>query len=168
MGKIDYTCHPEDCRFTNEWDNQGWKNYEFRNFDGKFYNGYSWGDTIITKINQCSAHISRHTLRGGADTILVHPSCSNLIKSLEFYQVDKKKLGGRYNVIVTKKVNPDSVMVCRAEYFNLTHVSKFLRDEEQDYSDPICVPVEDVFDTDEKVEEYKRGLMACVKILNYK
>jgi len=157
----------EDCKFTNEWDALGWKNYINSQGENTYAGGYKWEDTVMTKINQCTATISRHSMRGGADTIMVHPDNSELITNLEYYQYDKCKLGGRYDVIITTKVSPNKIFVGRDEYFNLTHVSKFLGDEEASNLEPYCVPIEEVYTTKEAVAEYKRGLMGCVKILNY-
>tara|TARA_R110000868_G_scaffold176916_4_gene414977 strand:+ start:8758 stop:9267 length:510 start_codon:yes stop_codon:yes gene_type:complete len=152
----------EDCTNVLEWDYLGYKLHN-EQLGQDVYWPSNWSNTIITKINMMSAMISQVTLRGGADTIWVHPKNAKLITSFEYYY--DKTIGGRYEVIITKRIESNQLFVGRKEYFNLTHVSKFLSESEP--NDPICVPIEKVYKTPDEVEEYKGKLVGCIKLLNY-
>ena len=158
----------EDCKWVTKWDYLGWQkqnvlvNGYYEGRYGEPYTQSDWMNTLMTKINQVSAQIHMSTMRGAADTILVHPKSAKFITNQEYYQTDKRLLNGRYKVIQTRKIGVDEVFIGREESFNLKYVSDriYNTDEYQ------VVPLRDKYKTDEEVEEYKSTLMGCVKILN--
>ncbi len=74
-----------------EWEYNGWKERGWSQRD--------WLQTIMTKINECSAKIHRQSLNGGADTIECGSNLEEIFDALEYYDNTKDKpLGGRYTV----------------------------------------------------------------------
>jgi len=152
----------EDCKWVDKWDILGWVEYnksEAR--QGEPVSQSDWNSTVMTKIDIVSSMVHRSTMRGAADTLWVHPTNSKLITEGEYYQADKKMWAGRYNVIVTKKIEPNNIFVGREEYFNLEFVTT--TDDDGEY---VKTRIEDANYSDEELVEYRRKLMGCVKILN--
>jgi len=72
-----------------------------------------WNQTLMTKINQISAMISKDSMRGGANVILIPSHLVGLIQSLLYMNVNIVKykgyyifgaLAGRYRVCVVPKI----------------------------------------------------------------
>lgn len=71
------------------WDYLGWKNHQ--TYDNATQN--DWNQTLITRINEITNQISMSTLKGKANKILLNSKCAAVLKTLEFYNDEKKKLG---------------------------------------------------------------------------
>ena len=68
------------------WDYNEWK---YGNA-GQSFMGYTqkdWNQTLVTKINQCSAQIHKTTLRGGANWIVISSEVSAVFDDLEYFHV---------------------------------------------------------------------------------
>ena len=89
-----------------------------------------WNQTLVTKINQCSAMINQDNYRsesemlGGANTLLITPEIKEIFNSLEYIHYDGftnykgyYKLGnlsGRYLVFVIPELTKErKIYVCR-------------------------------------------------------
>ena len=83
------------------WDYAGWMN-----MDAGFspYSQKDWNQTLITKINQCSAHIHQKSSIGGATRLECGTNLEAIFDDLEYYNSDTKKLGGRYEVTFKKEL----------------------------------------------------------------
>ena len=149
-----------DCKWNATWDYLEWKEV---NLIANAYTQEDWTRTLITKVNQVSAQINMATMRGGADTIFVHPAISKLITNDEYYQPESKSLGGRYRVVITSKIPIYEIFICREEYFDLHYVSERIHNTSEYES----VPLRDKHKTDREVESYRARLMGCIKISNY-
>lgn len=83
-----------------------------------------WNQTLMTKINQVSATILKHTMRGGANLILIPEHHVNLFKTLEYLKVNEIQhngyselgtLSGRFLVCVVPEINKIRVVTGREE-----------------------------------------------------
>lgn len=102
-----------DAAWRLRWDYNGWKSNAF---SGSLTQR-DWNQTLITKINQISAQIHQATLRGGANTIVVSPEIEKVFKTIEYYKVKDKSVGGRYKVIVDNEIDPMSILI----YYDTPH-----------------------------------------------
>jgi hypothetical protein len=88
------------------WDYNGWKKATTTPFTIR-----DWNQTLITKLNQISAQIHKSTNRGGANTIVIAPENLPLIESLEYYNIETKKIGNRYDVIINNWMPRHEVLI---------------------------------------------------------
>ena len=79
-----------------------------------------WNQTLLTKINQCSAQIFREV--GKADTIEVSPNILHVFESMDYYDRHVMVLSGRYKLIVNK----DWVSVVKVYKQNNSHIYKVI------------------------------------------
>ena len=101
------------------WDYTGWE----RAGDGFFGTIKDWNQTIITKINELSAHIHQKTLRGGGNVLECGTNLEFIFNDLEYYDSEEQMVGARYNVIFKEELQstirvyndevPDLIMVVR-------------------------------------------------------
>ena len=146
----------EDCKYINEWDYKGWMNMSYPNPD--FQN--DWNQTLLTKINQTSAMICKTSYYGGANFIQLNSKLLPLIETLEYYNPVLKSLNGRYAVVVNDELEDNVIF--------LEHTIK-----DGDWEN-IVKQIEEnceylkIKSNPPTLEEYKKGLRGCVKILNYK
>lgn len=109
-------------KIQNSWNVMGWKNNP--NFFGT---PEDWHQTIVTKINEISAHIHMATLLGGADSIETHSSNMIFIESAEYYNKSTKKLGKRFDVVINDTLDINSILVYKAQ--NIQNLSKNIQEK---------------------------------------
>ena len=83
-----------------EWDLRGWMGVE----DPTPHAQREWNKTLLQKINLISNKIQQSSLRGGADTIIVHPDLEVLFHP-DHYDDFRKKLMDKFNVILDPTVD---------------------------------------------------------------
>jgi hypothetical protein len=93
--------------------NETWDFYGHRGVGttSNFYSQRDWNQTLITKINMVASRIHHSSLRGGGDTIELHPKMLFILESLEFYNIVEKKLAGRFDVIVNNTIEENVIFV---------------------------------------------------------
>lgn len=78
------------------WDYNGWRKASSA---ASPYTQKDWNQTLITKVNQCSAQIHKSTLRGGANFIIVSSEISAIFDDLEYFHVsDANPEQDQYNM----------------------------------------------------------------------
>lgn len=107
---------PKDCDLT--WDVNGWKRNDVYTYLQK-----DWNQTLITKVNQCSAYIHQQSGIGGATVIEVGTNLEGIINDLDYCNSNDNRLGSRYDVVFKKELQstvrvyhdkkPDLVMVVK-------------------------------------------------------
>lgn len=150
----------ENCKFTIEWDNEGYKVWDSP------YTG-PWTDTLLTKINQCSAMIHKSSQYGGASFIKINSKLLPLIESVYYYNSEEKTLAGRYIIEIDNDIEDNLMFVYHRLLKNeVEFVPEFISPLYDGdfwtftFVDARMIPKE-------KVEEYKKGLCTCITIKNY-
>jgi hypothetical protein len=82
------------------WDFMGWK----ENNEPEVGLQLKWNKTLLEKFTQVSAQINRSSMRGGADTITLHPQIEGLLHP-DYYDNNRKILNNIYNVILDDTMN---------------------------------------------------------------
>lgn len=77
------------------WDFMGWK----ENNEPEVGLQLKWNKTLLEKFTQISSQINRNSMRGGADTITMHPALELLLHP-DYYDNHRKILMGGYTVIL--------------------------------------------------------------------
>jgi hypothetical protein len=95
------------------WDHKGWR---IEDIISTLYSQKDWNQTLVTKINQISAHIIQHSQYGGANEIMVHPNLFALIATLEYYNPKLEMLSGRYSVTIDESIPKDKIFVRRKDF----------------------------------------------------
>lgn len=103
------------------WDYSGWKT----NIDPE-YTKHEWKQTLYTAINRCSANISKLTLSGGANFIVIPVEMSKSILNLMAFEVNIEDnlstflgmrqcgtLGGRYRVFIDHFSRGSEILIGR-------------------------------------------------------
>jgi hypothetical protein len=83
-----------------------WKRFGHIGKEMFFGTTHDWNQTLMTKINECSAHIHKRSLTGGATNIFLNETAYEYVSDLEFFHKSNDKndnslkgnLGGRYAV----------------------------------------------------------------------
>jgi len=101
----------ENCAHSKEWDYHGHKAL----VETTSYSQGDWNQTLMTRINNIGAHIYQNSHRGGPNTLKLHPSLMSLIETLEYYNKDENKVGGRFNVVVNDEVEHDTIYVYHSD-----------------------------------------------------
>lgn len=100
-------------RWVDTWDAKGYeKNANWFGLEDE------WNQTLLTKINQISAQMHMSTLLGGADTIEVDSSTFMIISTFEYFDPLTFKIGSRYDVIINKDMEKNTVSVYRKDIPN--------------------------------------------------
>lgn len=87
-----------------EWDLRGWMGVE----EPTPYVQRDWNKTLLQKINLVSNKIQHSSLRGGADTIIIHPDLEVLFHP-DHYDDFRKKLMDKFNVILDPTVDRNRI-----------------------------------------------------------
>jgi hypothetical protein len=102
-------------RLQNKWDYLGWKKHTTYELP---IEQKDWSQTLITKINELSAHIHMAGCTkenpnglGPADTIMMNNRCFDIIKKLEYFKPEEMRLGTRFNVVVNNMIGANAVFV---------------------------------------------------------
>lgn len=157
----------ENCTYSNEWDYLGHVGV-FPNMSGfDDDNQKDWNQTLVTKINQCSANIFHTSQYGGGSYIKINSKLFPLFKSLKFYDDELKSLSGRFTIEIDDSIEDNIIFVCHRLLKNeVLFVPEFISPT---YGDQFWkwTFVEARLVPEEKVNEYKKGLCAYVIIKNY-
>jgi dCMP deaminase len=104
---IDALCEQtkKDDYKTIEWD------YKITRNSTDFTSRRDWNQTLMTKINQCSAIIFKANNRCGANKVRVTPHLFKIVSTLEFFNNETMILAGRYDVIIDYKLPKDEIVV---------------------------------------------------------
>jgi hypothetical protein len=103
------------------WNYLGWKNWDIQ----LGYPQRDWAQTLMTRINEISASIHMRSCvydektkitseLGPADTIIMNEHCFEIIKSLEFFNVENSSLVSK-KVIVDNTIDEDVIFVLRKD-----------------------------------------------------
>jgi hypothetical protein len=130
----------DNCKHIKEWDYQGHKELN----ETTSYSQGDWNQTLLTKINNVGALIYQSLSMGIPNTLKLHPSLMSLIETLEYYNKDDNKVGGRFNILLNNEVEPNIIYVYR--------------------SDEVKV-IENC--SEEEVSDYIKSTQGYVKVLNY-
>ena len=137
------------------WDFMGWK----ENNEPEVGLQLKWNKTLLEKFTEISAQINRNSMRGGADTITLHPQIEGLLHP-DNYDNHRKVLNNIYNVILDENVDKYAI-----ELKNL----KILEDLKviPESSAPGEVTLKRIEDcTEEQVVNYIEGLIGYVIVEN--
>lgn len=137
-----------------EWDLRGWMGVEEPTPNAQ----REWNKTLLQKINLISNKIQQSSLRGGADTIIVHPDLEVLFHP-DHYDDFRKKLMDKFNVILDPTVDRNRIELNNRE---LLEDLKFIpvRTENEIEIKPLISCSED------EVIKYIEGLVGFVLIEN--
>jgi|688.fasta_scaffold562817_2 hypothetical protein len=148
----------EDCKHSTSWDYLGWTPFS------DFYGQLNWNETLITMVNQISAHIHKSSFRRGADTIIINPK--NLILFNSFYDQETQSLRNRYKIVLNDDISLNHIFVCnRTDNTNPQMVVRPV--EVGDGEIPEIMVLHERQCTPEEVLEYKRNLCGYIEIQNY-
>lgn len=137
------------------WDFMGWR----ENNEPEVGLQLRWNTTLIEKFTQISSQINRNSMRGGADTITLHPQIEGLLHP-DYYDNHRKILNNIYNVVLDENVDKYAI-----ELKNL----KVLEDLKAIpvMTEPGSITVKLIDDVpEEQVIEYIEGLIGYVIIEN--
>lgn len=155
----------ENCKFTTEWDYKGHLGTEGCS---PYDNQVDWNQTLITKINMCSANIYRDSTCGGASFIKINSKLLPLIETLMYYGKNEKTLSGRYRIEIDDTIEEDLVFVYHRLLKNeIEFYPEYLLSTYDKESFWKWTFVEARMIPEEKVNEYKKGLCSCIRIINY-
>ena len=143
-----------------KWDYKGWTEHssEFS------HTQEDWNQTLITKINQLAAQISRTSVRSVKRVVRANERIiNNLIKTFEYYDSETNMLSGRYKIVIDDLIIDNTIYV----YSDLL------------FEKPMLVPDKEIgffdiqkfsfaTDIDQKdVDLYTSKLIGKINILNY-
>lgn len=146
----------DNCKHIKEWDYQG--HNELREITS--YSQGDWNQTLLTKINNVGALIHQSSRRGGPNTLKLNSSLMPLIETLEYYNKDDNKVGGRFNIILNNDVEPNIIYVYHSDEVKTIPVIT-----EGDNGMIELKVIENC--SEEEVSDYIKSTQGYVKILNY-
>ena len=150
-----------EYQFKTEWD---YKNPENESIE----NQSEWNYTIIFYINHISALVHKFSLRGGVDTIVIHPSIEWLFNN-NYYDNSTKMLLQRYQIKFDESINRNIIKLENLKLLdNLIMIPKKfdIGDEGNVHNMPI-VKFEHINSySQNEIDEYKSGLGGYIEILN--
>lgn len=141
-----------------EWDLRGWMGIE----EPTPHAQREWNKTLLQKINLISDKIKKTSLRGGADTIIVHPDLEVLFHP-DHYDDFRKKLMDKFDVILDSTMERNKIEINnRQSLEDLTFISFLIEGEEMN-----AVEFKHINScTDEEVIKYVEGLVGFILIEN--
>lgn len=127
---------------------------------------------FLIRINQMSAQTHKSTLRGGADTIRIHPSLEFLLEN-EYYNKETLQIGSRYNIIFDENIDRNIVYVYFSENYNPKILTTIVGNnivmkinKKMVAPDKINLVSESVYASEEEVEEYIKRGCGYIEIIN--
>ncbi len=149
----------DNCKFILEWDYLGCK--ELVETIG--YSQNDWNQTLIVRINNIGALIYQSSRRGGPNTLKLHPSLMPLIETLEYYNKDENKIGGRFNIITDDKVEQDIIYVYHSD--EILSIPIITEATDSDWGMIEFKSVD--YCTQEQVDNYINSTQGYIKVVNY-
>ena len=92
------------------WDASGY--IDNVNFHG---NKTDWSYTLLTKINEISAHIHMATLIGAADTIEINSFNLYLLKDTEYFNESNMRLLSKYEIIINDFIDKNIIIIYKKD-----------------------------------------------------
>jgi hypothetical protein len=137
-----------------EWDLRGWMGVEEPTPNAQ----REWNKTLLQKINLISDKIKQSSLRGGADTIIIHPELEVLFHP-DHYDDFRKILMGVFNVLIDPTMDKNRIELNnRGLLADLQYIP--VRTENEIEIKPISSITED------EVIKYIEGLVGFILIDN--
>lgn len=164
----------EDCKHQLTWDYLGYEKLECPKM---FEFQKDWNQTLITQMNQCSARIFKSSLRGGATTVYVNSRVLPIIETFMYYNPETKMIAGRFNVVVDETIDDDNVFMMNKTLYdkdfhvipNFTLGEPFVNENGETETIVNDLEYSHIkYCSDEQILEYKKGLIGCIEIQNYK
>lgn len=151
----------EDCKWNFEWDYKKYLEYKKEGIYPESALQEDWNNTLVTKINQCSATIFKASMAGGATTIAIHSNLIPIFESLEYYDITNKTLGGRYIVEIDDNLEPNVIYA----YRNWPSIRVLGGLDENGFASTIDIPISEC--TAEELKENAYNTSGYIEILNY-
>jgi|TARA_R110000851_G_scaffold251971_5_gene404499 hypothetical protein len=158
-------------KFKVDWDFEGYPSKSP-------YTQKDWNQTLHTKINLCSAHIHKVSMRGGGDTIRLNNRIFNLLETLEYYNLKGDgKLKG-FEVVIDDLILEDVIYVYNAKNYRERFVPKIKQTKTSITNTNLNSPLERNIETamgeitfelgnDKEIKKYRKSLVSKITILNY-
>jgi len=149
----------DNCKFILEWDYLGGKKLA----ETIGYSQNDWNQTLIVRINNIGALIYQSSRIGGPNTLKLHPSLMPLIETLEYYNKDENKIGGRFNIITDDKVEQDIIYVYHSDEILSIPIITEATDSDWGMLEFKLVD----YCTQEQVDNYINSTQGYIKVINY-
>lgn len=137
-----------------EWDLRGWMGIE----EPTPHAQREWNKTLLNKIMTISNKIHQSSLRGGADTIIVHPDLEVLFHP-DHYDDFRKKLMDKFNVILDPTVDRNRIELNNRGLLEDLQFIPFRTENEIEFK-----PISSI--TEDEVIKYIEGLIGFIIIEN--
>jgi len=143
-----------DNSHIEEWDLRGWMGIEEPTPNVQ----REWNKTLLNKIMMISNKIHQSSLRGGADTIIIHPDLEVLFHP-DHYDDFRKKLMDKFNVILDPTVDRNTIELNNRGLLEDLRFIPFRTENEIEFK-----PISSI--TEDEVIKYIEGLIGFVLINN--
>jgi hypothetical protein len=137
-----------------EWDLRGWMGIE----EPTPHVQREWNKTLLNKIMMISNKIHQSSLRGGADTIILHPDLEILLHP-DSYDDHRKKLINNIDVILDSTMERDRIEINNRKLLEDLRFIPFRSENEIEIK-----PISSI--TEDEVIKYIEGLVGFVLIEN--
>jgi hypothetical protein len=137
-----------------EWDLRGWMGIEEPTPNAQ----REWNKTLLSKIMTISNKIHQSSLRGGADTIILHPDLEILLHP-DSYDDYRKKLINNIDVILDSTMERDRIEINNRKLLEDLRFIPFRSENEIEIK-----PISSI--TEDEVIKYIEGLVGFVLIEN--
>jgi hypothetical protein len=161
----------EDVAWVLPWDYEAWLEYPNKSP----YLQKDWNQTLITRINQCSAQIHKTSLRGGADTLFMNDNVLKIVETFEYYDIINKKIGESYQIVIDNSITEDIIFISNEKAIKSEIIPKTKEGEKIIHENG---DIETIFDevdflpkalfSDDEIKDYRKRLKGCIPIKNYK
>ena len=160
-------------KYKFDWDYTGWDVSSDSPYTQK-----DWNQTLITRINQTSANIHKASFTGGGDTIRTNSKIFNIIKTLEYYNLNGDGKLTKFNVVVDDLILGNVIYVYNARtvedpnFVFVPKVKKIKSSGTKIFSSPNVVEevigeVSFVAGTKKEIKKFKKSLVGKINIKNY-
>lgn len=142
--------------------------WDYTNSNETILSRRDWNKTLLTKINYVSKLIHVMSIRGGADTIYIHPDIEELFYH-DWYDMNLKTLISRYQVELDDSMSRNVIKLENKKVLgNLVAIPR-LQEEGHPDGDPLFQTINMVGInqcSQEEIDKYKSGLGGYIEILN--
>jgi len=142
--------------------------WDYNNPDETLLSRRDWNRTLITKINHISNLVHCGSIRGGVDTIIIHPSIEELFYS-DWYFEGTNQLMGRYQIVLDDSMPRDMIKLENSKVLGNLVVIPRLLEEGNPAGDPLF-PTIDMVDirscSEDEIVSYIGELGGYIDIIN--
>ena len=142
--------------------------WDYNNPDETLLSRRDYNKTLITKINYISNLIHRGSIRGGADTIYIHPDIEELFYN-DWYDMNLKTLISRYQIVLDDSMSRNVIKLENKKVLgNLVAIPR-LQEEGHPDGDPLFPTINMVGInqcSQEEIDSYIGELGGYIEILN--